>query len=78
MKDLYIMEKILSHYRSPYDEESLAKNIPMKYLGLVKAAYPGKFRYRYRGQSIRGIYRRDPSYCIQSMADSFAIYRREL
>ena len=78
MKDLRIMEKVLWHYRSPYDEVSVSKGIPMKYLDLVKAAYPGKFRYRYRGQSIRGIYRRDPSYCTQSMADSFAIYKREV
>lgn len=78
MKDLYIMEDILRYYRSPWNEVSLAKNIPTKYLGLVKAAYPGKFRYRYRGQSIQGIYRRDPSYCLQSMADSFAIYKRKI
>ena len=67
---------VLEPYRSPLDEQSIYKGIPMKYLDLVKSNYPGRFRYRYRGQSVKGVYNRDQSYCIQSMADSFAIYRR--
>ncbi len=69
------MEKLLWNYRSPHTEVSTSKGIPMKYLDLVKAAYPGKFRYRYRGGS-NPLYRRDQYYCLQSMADTFAIYRK--
>ena len=70
------MPPILEPYRSPSFEQSICKGIPMKYLDLVKSNYPGRFRYRYRGQSVKGIYNRSQAHCIQSMADSFAIYRR--
>ena len=49
------MTPILESYRSPSFEQSICKGIPMKYLDLVKSNYPGRFRYRYRGQSVKGI-----------------------
>ena len=77
MKDLWQVEKVLWDYRSPFTEVSISKDIPMKFLPLIKAAYPGAFRYRYRGKS-KGWYTRDPSYCLEQMAETFAIYKRKL
>ena len=65
----------LADYLSPSNEESISKNIPMKYLDIVKSNFPGVFRYRYRGPS-NLTYNRPQSYCLMDQATSFAVYER--
>ena len=71
-------DAFLRTYRSPDNEESIAKNIPMYLLGLYYAfgKLNGSWRIKYRGPSIPGIYNRDQSHCIKQHATSFAIYKR--
>ena len=65
----------LSDYLSPSNEESISKNIPMKYLDIIKSRYPGVFRYRYRGPSNPN-YNRPQSYCLMDQATTFTVYER--
>ena len=69
--------KIAKKYLAHPNEQSIAKNIPMKYLDLFykfsKKVKP--LRIRYRGKSKPG-YRRVSSFCHMAYADSFAIYHR--
>lgn len=68
---------IIEQYRSPVDEFSIAKNIPLKYLNMFymysKKVKP--LRIRYRGKS-KFNYKRPQEHCHKVMADSFAIYVR--
>ena len=64
----------LSDYLSPSNEVSISKNIPMKYLDIIKSNFPGVFRYRYRGPSNPN-YKRPPSYCLMKEAITFSLYR---
>ncbi len=65
----------LNDYLSPSNEVSISKNIPMKYLDMIKLNFPGVFRYRYRGPS-NPTYNRPQSYCLMDQATSFAVYER--
>ena len=67
---------VVYNHRSPDNEASVAKGIPMNWIKVLKANWPGKYRYRYRGPSTP-TYRRDPSYCLAKYATSFAIYERK-
>ena len=60
----------LKDYRSPSDEASLWKGVPMKYLPLMKKHFRGEFKYRPRG----GTYRNTRHSCTMADATSFAVY----
>ena len=60
----------LKDYRSPSDEASLWKGVPMKYLPLMKKHFRGQFKYRPRG----GTYRNTRHSCTMADATSFAVY----
>jgi hypothetical protein len=76
-------EGIIKQFRSPNDERSIAKGIPMQFLGLFynysKMVQP--LRIRYRGSSKYfpngyRYYRRPRDYIHRIYADTFAIYER--
>ena len=71
-------DAFLRTYRSPDNEESIAKNIPMYLLGLYYAfgKLNGSWRIKYRGPSIPDVYNRNQSHCLRKYATSFAIYKR--
>ena len=60
----------LNNYRSPADEQSVWKGVPMKYLPLIKKHFRGEFRFRPRG----GTYRNTRHSCTMTDATSFAVY----
>ena len=60
----------LNDYRSPADEQSVWKGLPMKYLPLIKKHFRGEFRFRPRG----GTYRNTRHSCTMTDATSFAVY----
>ncbi len=70
-------EELIRLYKSPSDEISVAKGIPMAWLKLLylysKRVSP--LRFRYRGKS-KPNYRRPVAYVNKEFADSFAIYER--
>ena len=73
-------DAFLRVYRSPDNEQSIAKNIPMHFLKLYYAygKLNGHWRIKYRGPSIPGVYNRPQAHCKRQFATSFAIYERRL
>ncbi len=75
------LDEFMSKYKSPANERSLAKGIPIKLLPQVQAEMrkrtllSKKVRYVFRGVS-NDLYKRPQSYCHKDMADTFAIYER--
>ena len=67
---------VVYNHRSPDNEASVAKGIPMNWIKVLKANWPGKYRYRYRGPSTTE-YDRSPYHCLAKYATSFAIYERK-
>ena len=67
----------LRAHRSPDNEESIAKNIPMHFLDLyyLFGKRNGSWRIKYRGPSIPDVYNRNQSHCLRKYATSFAIYK---
>jgi hypothetical protein len=68
-------QNIIKNYRSPNDERSLVKQVPIKELevfkSILKKAFPNKnLRVRFRGP------RRDSMrlYCLKSNARAFSVY----
>jgi hypothetical protein len=87
------MMKLLTKHQSPWNEESLAKGIPIKYLKQVQAGLLfgdfseglTGFRYMFRGgpkyktpANKTGYRIRPRAFCHKAMADTFAIYKRGL
>jgi len=76
-------EGLIQQFRSPYDECSIAKGIPIKFLGIFydysKMVQPLRIRYRgsskYYPDGYR-YYRRPRDYVHRIYADTFAIYKR--
>lgn len=69
-----IDKAFLSLFKSPSDEVSTFKGIPIDKLNLVRSLLPMKNRrIVFRGTSKPG-YRRPQAYTIKSMADTFAVY----
>ena len=70
-------QNMLKSYKSPKNEESIAKNIPMHFLDFYYkfARLNGRYRIKYRGPS-NPTYDRPQSYCLMNQATSFAIYHR--
>jgi hypothetical protein len=74
------MNLIELFYKSPDNETSLAKGIPIRELKFIQSLFinePTKYRYVFRGKSKPG-YKRPQAYCHKVGADSFAIYERRL
>ena len=76
-------EGIIKQFRSPDDERSIAKGIPMQFLGLFydysKMVQPLRIRYRGTSKSFSDgyvYYRRPVDYIHRKYADTFAIYER--
>lgn len=72
---------IIKYLTDPFSKEiSIAKGIPIKYLKYFKevssTGIGKKVRYRFRGESMDGIYDRPQSFCHKLMAQTFAIYHR--
>jgi len=66
-------------YTSPEYEASIYKGIPMKYRDhpvIKKFLKSGDYYVRYRGNSVKGVYRRDPNHCLKQFAKTFSIYQR--
>tara|TARA_B110000196_G_C20645115_1_gene430315 strand:+ start:86 stop:355 length:270 start_codon:yes stop_codon:yes gene_type:complete len=85
--------ELLTKYSAPWNEESLAKGIPIKYLKQVQAGLLfgdfsdglTGFRYMFRGgpkyktsANKTGYSKRPQAFCHKAMADTFAIYKRSL
>ena len=77
-------EGLIRQFRSPADERSIAKGIPIEFLGIFydysKMVQP--LRIRYRGKSKYHsdgycYYRRPVDYIHRIYADTFAIYERK-
>jgi hypothetical protein len=66
---------VLKMWKSPEDEASIAKNIPIWLLPYFAPQNVGKYVYRYRGPSSAS-YDRPQSHTIRQYAESFAIYPR--
>ena len=70
------INQILKQYKSPNHEMSEFKDIPIKYINEVKRHYKGKFKYKYRGKSIKSIgFKRPQSHVTEAFATSFALYK---
>ena len=68
--------RILRRYESPKLESSTHSKIPIKYINEVKRHYKGKFKYKYRGKSIKSIgFKRPQSHVTEAFATSFALYK---
>ena len=68
--------EILRRYESPKLERSTHSKIPIKYINEVKRHYKGKFKYKYRGGSIKEIgYERPPSHTTRDFATHFSLYK---
>ena len=69
--------KITEKFKSPHNESSIVKGVPMSVLPLFKKYLKGKgFRIKYRGPSIPGVYDRPSSHCDMKYATTFAVYKR--
>ena len=67
--------KLLDSYKSPLNDNSACKGIPMAYIDTVQSHFKGIWRYKYRGASIPSIGFKRPQASIQkAFATSFAIY----
>jgi hypothetical protein len=73
----------MKQFRSPDDEVSIAKGIPMQFLGIFydysKIVQPLRIRYRGKSKSLPNgyvIYKRRPDYIHRKYADTFAVYER--
>ena len=76
-------EGIVKQFRSPDCERSIAKGIPMQFLGLFynysKMVLPLRIRYRGSSKYLPNgyrYYRRPRDYVHRTYADTFAIYER--
>lgn len=68
--------RILRRYESPKLESSTHSKIPIKYINEVRKHYKGKFKYKYRGKSIKQIgYERPQSHTTRAFATHFALYK---
>jgi len=68
--------RVLRRYESPKLESSTHSKIPIKYINEVKKHYKGKFKYKYRGKSIKQIgYERPQSHTTRDFATHFALYK---
>ncbi len=74
------LDELMMKYKSPDNETSLAKGIPIKLLPWFQGEFSSpsriKVRYIFRGVSIPGVYKRPQSWCHKAMVDTFAIYKR--
>ena len=69
--------KITEKFKSPNNESSIVKGVPMAVEPLFKKYLKGKgFWIRYRGPSIPGVYDRPASHCNKEYATTFAVYKR--
>ena len=90
---MFNIMNLLTKYSSPWNEESLAKGIPIKYLKQVQVSLLfgdfseslTGFRYMFRGgpkyktsANKTGYSKRPQAFCHKAMADTFAIYERSL
>jgi len=67
---------LLAQYRSPTNEASVFKGIPIELLHFVRTTLHEKglkYRTRYRGPS-NPMYRRPQAHCIKAHATTFALY----
>ncbi len=62
-------------YASPYEEQSIFKGIPIKYLETFKAVFGKGYLIKYRGKS-KGEYVRPQAYMHKQYADTFAVYKK--
>jgi transcription elongation factor GreA-like protein len=71
-------EDIFKLYSSPKEENSIAKGIPKVWLKLLYqySKHVKSLRFKYRGNSIKGVYRRPTSFCHIGHATTFAVYTR--
>ena len=75
-------EGLIKQYRSSDREVSIAKNIPIQFLGIFydysKMVQPLRIRYRGSSKHLPSgyYYRRPRDYVHRKYADSFAIYER--
>ena len=69
--------KITKKFKSPDNEASIVKGVPMSVLPLFKDYLKGKnCRIKYSGPSIPGIYDRPSTHCDMKYATTFAVYKR--
>ena len=76
-------EGLIKQYRSSDREVSIAKNIPIQFLGIFydysKLVQPLRIRYRGSSKHLQNgyYYRRPRDYVHRNYADTFAIYERK-
>jgi hypothetical protein len=70
MRKQELLEELNRNHKSPEDEQSFWKGLPMDYLPLMKKYFRGEFVYRPRGGSYTS-YRHN---CTMVDATSFAVY----
>lgn len=69
------INSILPLYKSPSDEQSDYKGIPIKYLNSFKKHFKGVYTMRYRGNNAKDQgYKRPKSYVRVEYATTFAMY----
>ena len=82
LRDIHMQNEVLkitNHFKSPNNEESIVKGVPIKLLPMFKIymnTFKKKVRYKYRGPSIPTIYQRPHSFCHMNHALTFAVYKR--